>query len=144
MILDSKEEWYRFCIDEQSDENGVSDPTPSSSNYDKTVDDFPDRDEFDAYLGAQVVLPSKNGESIVLTKVTNRNRDSDGKLIGEGNTNPILDTRIYEAQYPDGAVSEYSANVIAENILSQVDSDGCGYSFLSEIFGHRSIGEAIT
>jgi hypothetical protein len=149
VILDSKEEWCRFCIDEQSEENGIhesadSDTTPSSSNNDKTVDDFPDRDEFDAYLGAQVVLPSKNGESIVLTKVTNRKRDSDGKLIGEGNSNPILDTRIYEVQYPDGAVAEYSANIIAENILSQVDSDGYGYSYLSEILGHRSTDEAIT
>ena len=148
VILDENEEWCRFCLDDTSNESGIHEPADSESDTrttdEKTLDDFPDRDEFDAYIGAQVVLPSKDGESIVLTKVTNRKRDANGKVMGTANQNPILDTRVYQVEYPDGAVSEFSANIIAENILSQVDSDGFNYSFLSEILGHRSTDEAIT
>ena len=83
-------------------------------------------------------------EKALLTKVISRKRDADGKVIGKSNSNPILDTRIYQVKFPDGAVAEYSANIIAENILSQVDSDGYTHSFLSEILGHRSTSEAVT
>ena len=149
VVLNDKDDWYRFCLDDKSDDTGVHESADIVENSDtnakhQTVDDFPDREEFDAYIGAQVVLPSKDGESIVLTKVTSRKRDYNGKVIGEGNNNPILDTRIYHVEYPDGAVAEYSANIIAENILSQVDGDGHNYCYLSEILGHRSTDEAIT
>ena len=134
----------------QFDQYGVHEPAdsdPSSAlpgaSEVKIIDDFPDREEFDAYIGAQVVLPSKDGESQVLTKVISRKRDADGKVVGKGNSNPILDTRIYQVEFPDGAVAEYSANIIAENILSQVDSDGYTHNFLSETLGHRSNSEAV-
>jgi hypothetical protein len=145
--INGDEEWCRFCLDDTTNESGVHQSADFESDFkdtnSKTVDDFPDRDEFDSYIGAQVVLPSTNGESIVLTKVIGRKRDVNGKGIGIGNSNPILDTRVYQVEYPDGAVSEYSANIIAENILSQVDSDGYNYCFLSEILGHRFTDEAI-
>ena len=33
-------------------------------------------------------------------------------------------TIIYVEEFPDGQVKEYAANIIAENMLTQVDSDG--------------------
>ena len=36
----------------------------------------------------------------------------------------MLNTLVYEVQFPDGTLKHYSANVIAENILQQVDSAG--------------------
>ena len=30
---------------------------------------------------------------------------------------------IYDLEFPDGAVKEYSATIIVENMLTQVDSD---------------------
>ena len=53
---------------------------PESIQSEKSVDDFPDREEFDAYIGTQVVLPSKGGDDLVFTKVVSRKRDSDGKV----------------------------------------------------------------
>ena len=135
----------------QFDQYGIHEPAasdPSSAlpgeSEAKRIDDFPDRVEFDVSVGAQLVLPSKDGERQVLTKVISRKRDADGKVVGKSNSNPILDTRIYQVEFPDGAVAEYSANIIAENILSQVDSDGYTHSFLSGILGHRSTSEAVT
>ena len=73
----------------------------------------------DQYTGAEVLLPK--GNSSTTGRVRGRKRDSEGKLHGKSHLNPILDTRTYEVEFPDGEVNEYSANVIAENMWSQCD-----------------------
>ena len=35
----------------------------------------------------------------------------------------MLDTRIYDVMFPDGAVRQYSVNSIADNMNSQVDQE---------------------
>ena len=50
--------------------------------------------------------------------------DNNGKLVGTFDENPVLNSMIYDVQFPDGAVKQYAANIIAENILYQVDSNG--------------------
>ena len=106
----------------------------------RDADDYEGLHEFDEYLGAEVLLP-QNGEHMKSAKVVNRVLDGDGKP--KGSINPILDTRIYEVMFPDGELRRYSANVIAENMYSQVDSEGYQYNLLDEIVSHRSTNEAI-
>ena len=53
------------------------------------------------------------------------------------NENPILDTRVYEVEFPDGATSEYSVNTISENLFAQADQEGWDTGILSEIIGVR-------
>ena len=48
----------------------------------------------------------------------------DGKVSGKYDHNPTNNSIIYEVEFDNGKVKEYAANVIAENMLSQVDSDG--------------------
>lgn len=76
---------------------------------------------YDRLLSAEVILPEEN--LLVPAPVINRKHDSDDP-IGVALKNPVLDTKIYEVQFPDGHVEEYAANVIAENIYSQVDIQG--------------------
>ena len=38
--------------------------------------------------------------------------------------NPIFNTLVYDVRFPEGEVKEYSFNVIAENILSQIGDEG--------------------
>ena len=57
-------------------------------------------------------------------KVVSRVKDKNGKVKFFYNNNSILDTRVYEVIFPDGVVSQYAENIIAENIYSQVDSNG--------------------
>jgi hypothetical protein len=38
--------------------------------------------------------------------------------------NPMLNSVIYDIEFPDGQTREYAANTIAENMLTQVDCDG--------------------
>jgi hypothetical protein len=54
----------------------------------------------DTYLNMELALPRSGGE-VEFAKVTKRLRDKDGLPIGTANDNPILDTRIYEVEFPD-------------------------------------------
>ena len=58
---------------------------------------------------------------------------NDGKPIGQPSNNPITDTRAYEVEYLDGTTEVLTANIIAENLLAQVDKEGHRQLLLSEI-----------
>ena len=90
----------------------------------------------DEYIGAQVVIPGRDSVP-VLSKVIKRKRDAMNLPIGEANPNPILDTRVYELQFPDGRIEEYAVNAIADNLLNQADGDGWDTGLLEEIIGSR-------
>jgi hypothetical protein len=107
---------------------------------------MPEADAFDAqtydqYILAEVMIPK--GDNLVTAKVLGRKHDHDGNPIGIGHSNPLLDTRIYKVQFPDGHTEEYAANAIAENIYSQVDEEGNQYLLLKETTDHSRDGSAI-
>jgi hypothetical protein len=104
-------------------------------------DDYTD-DAYDQYVGAELLLP--HGDQMVHGKVIKRARGEDGNPIGKRNMNPILDTREYEVELSDGSIAEYAANVIAENLYSQVDSEGRQYLILNEIVDHSQDASAIS
>ena len=85
----------------------------------------------DILLNNQVYLPQ--GESIQVFKVARRILDEDGKLVGTYYENPILNTLIYDVDFPDGATKPYAANMIVEKIHNFVDSDGHQSRPLEEI-----------
>ena len=87
-------------------------------------------EELDEYLTAQVVLP--HGGEALMAQVKARVRDKDGKPVGLHNPNPILDTRLYEVEFPDGSTEAFAANVIAENLYSQVDSQGHAFQIIRD------------
>ena len=53
--------------------------------------------------------------------------------MGKYHENPILNSIIYDVEFPDGHIKEYAANILAENMLSQVDVDGHNNMLLKEI-----------
>ena len=64
--------------------------------------------------------------------------------IGRAHANPIIDTRLYQVEFGDGSVKEYAANIIAENLYSQVDGKGCFVVNLDGIVDHKMTKDAIT
>jgi hypothetical protein len=98
-------------------------------------------DTLDQYLTAQVLLP--RGDNFVRGKVVSRKRGANGNPIGVSSSNPILDTREYDVEFPDGVVESYAANVIAENIFSQIDDEGHHHLLLKSIVDHKSDGSAV-
>ena len=95
--------------------------------------DMPYLEQLDEYIGLKVVIPGSTPDTEpVLAIVKGRKRDSDGNPIGIRNAKPILDTRIYQLEFPDGRVEEYGMNVLIENLMSQIDDDGYDIVFLTK------------
>jgi hypothetical protein len=111
---------------------------------DLTVDDadIHDPDVLDNWITAQVLLP--HGGNSARATVKARKRDADGNPIGKPNPNPMLDTREYEVEFPDGSTDTISANLIAENLYSQVDEEGRTFQVLGDILDHRTNGHAVS
>jgi hypothetical protein len=84
------------------------------------------------------------GGDVTRAKVTGRKRDADGLPVGLRNHNPILDTREYEVEFPDGATDVFTANIIAESMYSQINGEGHLFLLMSEITDHKNNGTAVS
>ena len=130
---------------------GISAVTPEYEVYEddevNTVVDPPDVDEleeepdgYEGYITAEVLLPK--GDEFKVGTVILRIINSDGTSVGRSNDNPILDTREYEVEFGDGVVLEYAANVIAENLYSQIDTEGNRHVLIDSIIDHKKDSQA--
>ena len=95
----------------------------------------------DKLIGAEVLLPQGEAES--LARVVRWCVDSNGKITGSYNDNPVLNTLLYEVEFPDGSTKPYAANVIANNIFEQVDIYGFCCVKLDSILEFRKDGNAV-
>ena len=98
---------------------------------------------FDSYINMEVVIPRGNDGELYHATVKQRAIDDDGKLLGVETFNPITDTRIYEVDYLAGTVENIAANVISENLLSQVYQEGHRQILNDEIINHSKTPEAV-
>ena len=73
-------------------------------------------------MNAEVLLPQ--GGELRLAKVIQMSVDSDGKVGWNYIDIPILNTVLYNVQFPDSAIKPYLENLMAYNILMQVEDDG--------------------
>ena len=78
----------------------------------------------DNYVGMEVGI--RRGDECELERVIVKRRrtDIDGNQIGSYHNNPIMDTSQYEVEYLNGELDILIANIIAENLLAQVDEEG--------------------
>jgi len=90
-------------------------------------------DSYDELLLTEPLL-EKDGV-LVRAKVIARKRDVNGNLIGNYNSNPVLNTRIYIAEFPDGHISEYAANLIPNAIYDETNDDGYQEVLFEQIIG---------
>jgi hypothetical protein len=97
----------------------------------------------DPYVGMEMALVRGGEGELIHATVRKRVRDHDGKPVGVAHPNPLLDSRKYEVQYVDGHVEELTANLIAENLIAQVDEEGRRQMMLSTIIDHRVLPDAI-
>ena len=97
----------------------------------------------DPYTGMQVGLPRGSDGEVEHAVVKRRKTNENGNLIGTAPDNPLTDTRVYEVEYLDGTIESLAANVIAENLLSQVDEEGHRQLLMQEIIDHRCNDQAV-
>jgi hypothetical protein len=58
-------------------------------------------------------------------------------MTGSYDSNPYLNSMLYEVEFPDGQISEYAANLIAEHMLTQVDFDGYSITMMEGIVDYK-------
>ena len=121
----------------------IGETLESCEDEEETPRVIPDADDnvYDTYVNTELQLP--NGDHMENARVVKRHKNHDGQYIGRRHDNPILDTRVYDVEFNDGSVKQYSANVIAENMFSQVDADGYHYLLLDVIIDHRSNDQVV-
>ena len=102
---------------------------------DASGNEFDQQPIYDKLLSAEVTLP--HGNEYKRATVLGRSLDADGRSTGTYSENPYLNTIIYDVLFPDGAVKQYNASIIAENMYSQVDMDGFQYNLMEDIVDHK-------
>jgi len=86
---------------------------------------------------------NREEEGFMRAKVKRRAVDFEGKPIGVANDNPLLDSREYLVEFLNGQEAIYRANIIAENLLAQVDEEGKRHLLMAEIVDHKTDSAAV-
>ena len=89
---------------------------------------------YELLIHSEVVLPHR--DKLRNTKILRRSLDPTGRSVGTYHKNTILNTLVYDVEFPDREVKEYSANVIAKKLLSQVDDEGFTLTVFDSILEH--------
>ena len=116
-------------------------PREVSDNYTYFHQQETDNLQYDELINAKVILPHRDKN--LHATIIGGTKDSEGNEKGRYHSNPILNTQVYDVMFPDGAVKQYSANIIAENMWAQVDHEGHQYRMLEAVTGHCKNGNAV-
>ena len=102
-----------------------------------------DRSLTDLMIGIEVLMPlGEDGQR--LCKVLRKSVDAEGKSTGIYDDDPSLNTIIYDIEFPDGHIEQYGANLIAQNVIEQVEDHEGHYSErVKKILDHRREGNAV-
>ena len=90
---------------------------------------------YNRLLNAEIIVQAEEGQ--VSGKVIKRVFGLDGKVAGKCDDNPYLNSIMYEVKLADGRVKEDGPNIIAENMLTQVDSDVFSLSLMEGIIDYK-------
>ena len=90
-------------------------------------------DQVGTYTNMEVALRRGDDSKLLRAQVKKRALDPKGYLIGKQHSNPLLDTSQYKVQYEDSEIEIITANIIAENILTQVNDEGRQQMLMEEI-----------
>ena len=77
------------------------------------------------------------GEEHAVDKVKKWVVSPDGRISEKYDDNLFLNSITYEVEFSEGHVKEYSTNLIVENMLAQVDLDGCSMTLMEGIINYQ-------
>ncbi len=100
-----------------------------------------DGQDFDPLIHAEIILPHKGSD--MMAKVLGWKPDADSNLVGHKNRIPTMDTQCYEVKFLDGEHQHITYNVLAEHLLSGIDSKGKQFQNFKEIVDHHKDHHAV-
>ena len=130
--MKSDEEQWDLYVDEDEDPQEMPEIEEAVDATGKAIDQLP---AYDKLIHAEVQM--QIDDSISTGRVIKRALGPGGTSTGTYDDNPFLNTIIYEVEFADGQVRKYGANLIAENMLTQVDSEGYSTTMMEGIIDHR-------
>ena len=77
----------------------------------------------DSYINMEVKLPHEDKE--FYGSVIGLCLDKNGRMIGNPDPNPYLNTVLYQIKFDDGTTVAYGGNIIAENMWRMCNNEGC-------------------
>ena len=83
-------------------------------------------------------------ENNVAGKVKGRVSVPDGRTTGIYHENPRLNSMIYDVEFPDCQIKEYSANMIAGNMLTLTDSEGMSTTLMELITDFKKDNSSVS
>jgi len=108
-----------------------------TKDTDNVSSDVSSNDTDPGWETARVNVPRGNGFRRGFVK--RKKRDYEGNLIGTPNSNPILDTTVYEVEFDDGMLEDVSVNVIAEALYENADENGFTEGLVLDHFVSRKL-----
>ena len=90
---------------------------------------------YDRLLNDEVQL--QHDDRVTTGKVKHLSLGPDGNMAGKYDNNPMLNLIKNEVEFADRTVKEYGANIIAENMLQQVDLEGFSLALMEGIVDFR-------
>ena len=132
MLMNPPKETESKTFDQYDDDN---EPMHPSAEIEDTVDTngkiLNQLPAYDKLLNVKVQI--QLNEDYTIRKVKRYALRSDGMVSGKYDDNPFLNSITYEVEFSDGQVKEYSANLIAENMLTQVNVNGYSLTLMEGI-----------
>ena len=131
----------KFEYTPYEDEDGAHRNIPKNETVDAAGKSLFQQLVTDTLIQTDALLP--HGEEILAAKVICHTLDENGKVMGKHSDNPILNTLMYDVEFPDVTIHPYSANVISNNIYAQVDSEGIRTNIIDAIIDHCTNGNSV-
>ena len=95
----------------------------------------------DCYINMEVKLPHEDKE--LYGSVVGLCLDKNGRMIGNPDPNPYLNTVLYQIKFDDGTMAAYSGNTIAENVWRMCNNEGYQEDSLHSIMEIRYCKNAV-
>ena len=130
-----------FDYDERNDDSGEPAGWSDSDPVDEEGVPTFEHSLGDTLVNAEVLMPQ--GDNRVKCKVKQRHVGDNGQVTGQFNENPLLNSIIYDVEFPDGSVREYGANIIAQNMYSTLDEHGHLQQIMDGILDHSKDDTAV-
>ena len=87
-------------------------------------------------INAEVLLQKR--DLVHTAKVLHRSIGTNGTIASQYKDDPGLNYIVYDVEFPNDTIKEYSGNVIAENILTQIDDDVLTMLMMQGIIDHKT------
>ena len=127
---------------DEDDEQAFTKIVPEADAIDKNGKPIDHQSLSYMMTNAEVLLPHEEMHHVA--KVICRTIDSNANIIGTFDENPVLNSLVYDVEFPYGDVKHYASNFIAGNLLSQIDSSGLYTQVLDKILIHRKLGNSVS